>query len=121
MGELTLCVVLFTCAPSVGYTRWVSLCFVWFSLLMHAVRVTPDGSARALCGSLHLCTSAGYIRWVSLLLVWYSLCGLHQMGELALCMALFTSARSAGYTRWVNLRFLWYTLLVHVVWVTPDG
>ena len=75
-----------------------------------------------LCVVLSICArSAGYIRWVSLLLVWYSLCGLHQMGELALCMALFTSARSVGHTRWVNSHFVWYSLLVHLVWVTPDG
>ena len=64
---------------------------------------------------------AGYTRWVSPLFVWYSLCGLHQMGELALCVALLTSARSVGYTRWVNPRFVWYSLLVHILWVTPDG
>ena len=65
--------------------------------------------------------SACYTGWVSPLFVRYSLCGLHQMGELALCMALFTSARSVGHTRWVNSHFVWYSLLVHLVWVTPDG
>ena len=43
MGELALCVVLFSFALSAGHTKWVSLRFVWYPLLLHVVRVTPDG------------------------------------------------------------------------------
>ena len=44
-----------------------------------------------------------------------------EMGELALCVVLSISARSAGYTGWVSLRFVWYSLLLHLVRVTSDG
>ena len=47
-GELAHCVAIFTSACSAGYTGWVSLCFVWYFLLLHAVRVTLDGEP-ALC------------------------------------------------------------------------
>ena len=104
MGEPAPCLVVSTSACGAGYTRWVGPRFLWHSLLLHVVRVTPDGGTCAFCGTL----CVDYTRGVYPRFVWYSLCGLHQMGELALCLVPSISARSAGYTGWVSPRFVWH-------------
>ena len=67
MGEPALFVVFSTSARSAGYTRWLNLRFVWYSLCgLHQMDVP------ALCVVLFTSTQ----------------CGTHEMGELALCVVL---------------------------------